>query len=181
MDLYFWIKEEAKLPLFLVVFVLSTIVSAALSKIGAAENPGEPSLRVISLELANNEEAKAMVNSFTPRMREKAFLNLGLDYLFLFLYPISISLACHLLARSFEIGWVKNLGLWLSVVSLLPIIFDALENYAIIQMLKTGVFETWANIARFSAIPKFLFAAIGLTYVLITFLAKCIGWIGSKT
>jgi hypothetical protein len=181
MDLYFWIKEEAKLPLFLIVFVLSTIVSIVLSRIGAAETPGEPSLRVISLELANNEEAKNMVNSFTPKIREKAFLNLGLDYLFLFLYPIAISLACNLLARSFDTAWVKNLGLWLSVVSLLPIIFDAVENYAIIQMLKTGVFETWANVARFSAIPKFLFAATGLIYVLIAFLAKCAGWIGSKT
>ncbi len=181
MDLYFWIKEESKLPLFVAVFTLTLIVMFALLRIGESQKTDKSPRKIISLELADSEKAKEIVDSWQGTVREDAFLNLGVDYLFLFLYPISISLACNLLAKSFEIGWVKHLGLWLSVIALLSIILDSAENYAIIQMLKTRVFEPWANIARFSAIPKFSIVVIGLLYVLTAFSAKCVGWIASKT
>jgi hypothetical protein len=181
MDLYFWIKEESKLPLFFVIFALSIVVSFALGRMGASLKTEESPKAIVSLELANAEKAKKIVDSWQGEARENAFLNLGLDYLFLFLYPFAISLACYLLARSFENGWIRNLGLWLSVASLLMIILDAVENYAIIQMLKTRVFEPWADVSRFCAIPKFLIAAIGLLYVILTFAARCIGWLTSRT
>ena len=147
---------------------------------GASQKTVESPYGVASLEVANADKAKKIVDSWQGEAREDAFLNLGLDYLFLFLYPIAISLACNLLARSFENNWIRSLGLWLSVVSLLSIILDAVENYAIIQMLKTEVFEPWADVSRFCAIPKFLIITIGLLYVILTFSARCIGWLTSR-
>jgi hypothetical protein len=181
MDLYFWINEEAKLPLFFVVVVLTIIVSIALWQIGKSQRTDEAPRGMISLQLANADKAKKIVESWQNEKRDDAFLNLGVDYLYLFLYPIALSLACNLPAKSFEIGWAKNLGLWLSVISLLPLVFDAVENYAIIQMLKTKVYEPWANVARFSAIPKFSIVAVALLYVSTTFAAKCVGWLTSRT
>lgn len=180
MDLYFWIKKEAKLSLFFAVFILTILVLITLDRNGISQKTKEAPLGIISLELANAENAEKIVNSWQNKAREDAFLNLGVDYLFLFLYSISLSLACNLLAKSFELGWLKNLGLGLSVISLLPAVLDAVENYAIIQMLKTGVYQPWANVSRFSAIPKFSIVAASSLYVLTAFAAKCVGWVTSR-
>jgi len=176
MDLYSWINPEARLPAFFVLLALTLIVMVAMVRVGKDLNTTPAPKGIVCLELADKDEAAEIVNSWTGNKRDSAFLSLGLDYLFLFLYPVSISLACNLLAKGFGDGWVRSVGLWISAVSLLAVLLDATENFAIIKMLTHGIFEPWADVSRYSAIPKFAIIAAGLVFTLVASVARLAGW-----
>ena len=172
-----WINEQAKVWVFIALLLFTLALTVGLSIQGRRlRTPAAPQ-GIISFELAGTRAAAdRIVNSWSPAPRDDAFINLGVDYLYLFLYPLTISLACHLTARRDERfarrAWIA--GAILSWVVLAATPLDATENYALIKVLKSSRSDFWPALARWCAILKFGLIFIGTGYVTAWILLKLI-------
>jgi hypothetical protein len=172
MDIYSWLSYTAQLRLFVGVFLLGLVVMYAIARLSSDLKTTEAPMRGISLQLAGPEKAEAIVDSWKGTKREDALLNIGVDYLFLFLYPLTISLACSLLAKSELPPWLSTVGLYISIISLFAIVFDAVENFAMLKMLREKAFEPWANVSRAFSVSKLAVISLGLVYIISALVAK---------
>lgn len=162
-------RWEIRRTIFVPFFALSLIVEGVLTVTGNSIKTNAAPLGIISYELAGSiEEAHEILNSWSEPLKRIAAFNLGLDYLFIFAYTITISLACswagtvfkshHSLFASFARPLIGGI--------LLAGIFDAAENLALILMLFGKVVDPWPGIAAWAAIAKFALLAAGLIYIL---------------
>lgn len=126
---------------------------------------------IVSLELAGSaERAAAILASWGPPQREAAAFGLGLDFLFLLLYPVAISLACRLVALRIEPQrprWAR-VGQAIALAVPLCVALDAVENAALWRMLQLGPTGPWPMISAICAAPKFGLILLGLSYALPT-------------
>jgi hypothetical protein len=153
---------------FVVLLVLTLIVMAGMNTVGRPLNTEAAPMGIISFELAGELSlARRMVESWGSMGRVYAGLNLGLDYLFMVAYSSSIALGCILVARSLSrrVGFLFPVGVLLAWAQFGAALLDALENYALIQVLLGSQQASWPVVARWCAIPKFLIVATGLAYV----------------
>ncbi len=175
---YPWIIDSAKVPILIVLVTFSIILTIALARIGRPLATEAAPLGIISFELAGSQSpAKKILDSWSEVAKHDAFLSLGLDYLYLCVYPFTISLACHLVATlgtgSWPIGdmWGNSLS-WL-VLAVIPL--DGLENYALIRVLRLSEGKVWPIVARWCAIPKFGLVILGLAYTFLGLAAQIVG------
>ena len=103
-----------------------------------------------------------------------AAFGLGIDYLFMPLYALALSLGI-LLAAGRHTGAFAKLGAWLGWGALVAPLFDGVENFALYQLLANGVASPWPEIAYWCATFKFILLIVGLVYALIGWL-----WPGKK-
>jgi hypothetical protein len=134
---------------------------------------------IISLELAGNARtARAILDSWeqTSRMLSAtsapnpdivnvpyvfAAFGLGLDYLFMPMYSHALALGT-LLAAQKHAGWLRSLAEAAGYAALAAALFDAVENYALLQML-LGEFDAGLPAtASFCAIVKFGLLLFGI-------------------
>jgi len=151
-----------------VLFALTLAVMVSLNALGRPLNTEVAPLGIVSLELAGELSlAQSMVESWGQTGQVYAGLNLGLDYVFLVAYSSSIALGCVLVARSLSrrSEFLSSLGAVLAWAQFGAAMLDAVENYALIQVLLGSQQTPWPAIARWCAIPKFLIVAAGLVYV----------------
>ena len=95
-----WVPETAQKRVFVVLFVFTLAVMAAMQVLGGPLKTQAAPAGIVSFELAGGlEKARAMVASWGPRERVYAGLNLGLDFLFLVAYSSGIGLGCVLVAQ----------------------------------------------------------------------------------
>ena len=92
-----WINEQAKVRVFIVLLLFTLALTVVLSIQGRRlRTPAAPQ-GIISFELAGTRAAAdGIVDSWSPPQRDvrgDALLSLGVDYLYLLLYPLTISLA----------------------------------------------------------------------------------------
>lgn len=123
---------------------------------------------MISFELAGDSSvARNIVESWWHMGQVYAALSLGLDYLFLVAYASSIGLGCVLVARNLPqpLAIVSCVGTCLAWCQFGAALLDAMENYALIQVLLGSGHEFWPMAARWCAIPKFAIVGAGLAYV----------------
>jgi hypothetical protein len=126
-------------------------------------------LGIISYEFAGDlDRAREMVRSWGERGQVYAGLNLGLDYLFIPLYVLTIGLGCGLVAAGMEkgSGSLAGVGLVLSWGQVGAGSLDALENFALIRVLLWAENDFWPALARWSAILKFALVVAGIVYLL---------------
>lgn len=163
-------------PAFLAALVLSLAVWLVLSVAGAPLKTAAAPAGIISFELAGTvERSAAIVASWGPPQREAAAFGLGLDFLFLFLYPVTISLGCRIVAGRLAPSWprLSLMGTMLSVAVPLCIALDAIENAALWRILALGAAAPWPMVAAVAAYPKFALIVLGLGYSLVGwFLAR---------
>ena len=95
-----------------------------------------------------------------------AAFSLGLDYLFMPLYALAIALGA-LLAGGRHSGWVKSLGAVAGWGALGAAAFDAVENFALWQLLTNEVARPWPELAAICAKIKFGLILVGIVYALI--------------
>ncbi|MEZ4587824.1 MAG: hypothetical protein R2909_15670 [Gemmatimonadales bacterium] len=123
---------------------------------------------IVSFELAGSaEKADAVIRSWGPRQREAASFGLGLDFLFLLLYPTAISLAVAMVTERLILP-APRLAHWGRTISLaLPAaaVLDAVENAALWRMLQLGATDGWARTAAVAASIKFALVAVGLLFL----------------
>lgn len=155
------------LGLTLVVWIILILLDAPL------RNDAAP-LGIVSLELAGSGEgARSIIESWNKQQQVMAGASLGLDYLFLVLYPLAISQACRCLATARQTGASPSRSSRLLVVARLQLLagpLDAIENAALLmEFANPEKIDQWATIAWCCALPKFIVILIGLLYISIGF------------
>ena len=163
-----WLSTSGQKRAFLVLFALTLAVMVSLNALGRPLNTEVAPLGIVSFELAGELSlAQSMVESWGQTGQVYAGLNLGLDYLFMVAYSSCISLGCVLVARSLSprVASLPSVGLILAWAQFGAALLDAVENYALTQVLLGSQQASWPAVARWCAIPKFLIVAAGLVYV----------------
>ncbi len=95
-----------------------------------------------------------------------AAFGLGLDYLFMPVYALALSFAT-LLAAQKHIGRIHILLVLAGYGAFTAALFDAMENYALFQVLLGRVDSSYPEVAAFCATIKFGLLAFGILTVLI--------------
>jgi len=149
---------------------LTLVVWAALIVLDAPLRNDAAPLGIVSLELAGTgESATHILDSWSQQQRLYAAVSLGLDYLFLVLYPLAISQPCRHLANTTGRDETK-VGLILARIQLLAGPLDAIENAALIlELFAFPNMNQYASIAWWMAVPKLLIIGVGLLYLVIGF------------
>ncbi|MFQ5434212.1 MAG: hypothetical protein ACE5FD_04980 [Anaerolineae bacterium] len=161
---YHWLTHQQQNRLFVFFFVLTLVVMAALQILGRPLTTDAAPAGIVSFELAGDlASARQMIASWGPDGGAYAGLNLGLDFLFMALYPVAIGLGCVLVGRT----WLPFVGSLLAWGQLAAGLLDVVENASLIQVLLGANTEWWPGLARWCAIPKFSLVVLGLVFVLV--------------
>jgi hypothetical protein len=161
-----WAAQGHEGRLFAALTLALALLSIALSAIGRPLITAAAPAGIVSFELAGDAaRAARILGSWAPVARERAMLSLGLDYLYLVVYPAWFSLACVLLARRSR-GALGRIGALLAWAVLAAGLFDAVENAALIRMLDAGASQAAAQLARTCAAAKFALLLVAAAYLL---------------
>lgn len=157
-----WVKIFWILVIMTVLTVIGMQISGEPLKTEAA--PGG----IISFEFAGTlESSQEIINSWQGETMLWVGINMGMDFLFLTLYSITIALGCLLISQLFgEKNAVQSkLGIWLAGGVLLAALLDIIENIALIKLLLGSQNNFLPLLAKWMAIPKFLLVIGALIYV----------------
>jgi len=94
-----------------------------------------------------------------------ASFGLGIDYLFMPLYALALAFGTLLAAKKHS-GWFKSLGAVAGYGAFAAALLDAVENYALFQVLLGRVYSPYPEIAFYCASLKFGLLIFGLLYAL---------------
>lgn len=163
-------------PLLFFTLALSILFQVVIGP--PLKTPAAP-LGIVSYELVGTPAgAQAILDSWNPLARAYAGFSLGIDYVYMPCYALTIGLAC---------GWAaRRLRAKSKALSILGLVFgwgvgvaalcDATENVALAKMLLGGVAAPWPAIARWCATAKFALIIAGLLYAL----AGLIFWLTTR-
>jgi hypothetical protein len=118
---------------------------------------------VLSLELAWSQAgADAVLGSWSESLRDEARTQIRLDFLFLVVYPLALSLSCAWLAES-PLDSMAPAGVFIAWAVLLAGPLDLIENVTMLRMISAGATTALARLAAWCAGLKFtlVFAALG--------------------
>jgi len=124
---------------------------------------------IISFELAKKlERSQEILDSWSPLAKIFAGLNLGLDFLFLLIYSLFISILIHKLNKRLWVGKsFFRIGEVLIWSMFLAAIFDAVENVCLIKLLIGNLKQYWVSIAYYFAVIKLILIGISILYIFI--------------
>lgn len=165
-----WLAPSKEKWVFLLFLALTLAVMASLQRLGQPLQTAAAPQGIISFELAGTLPlARQMIDSWGPTGQVYAGLDLGLDYLFLVAYANTIGLGCVLVADRLGrlFAPLAVVGIGLAWAQLGAAVFDAVENYALIQLLLGSEQTAWPIVARGCALSKFLLVGLGLVYVVL--------------
>lgn len=165
-----WINKQSQLPVFTASFVVTIFIIVGMQLLGKPLITVTAPAGIISFEFAGDlATAQSIIASWGQDALVYAGLNLGFDYLFMVSYALTIGLGCILISHRLlpKIYPLSVLGVVLAWGSILAALLDALENYALIQLLLGSFKESWPLVARWCAGVKFFLVAIGISYILI--------------
>ena len=168
-DPYKWLPDSAHWPAILIFMMLSAGLLVAMRSLDVPLKSKVSPKGIVSFELAKNyKHAKQILDSWNPKSRVYAALSIGLDYLFLIVYALFISISCVRLARFLKsrIILLSKLGLLLGWAQFIAAFLDAIENFALIQLILGSTKETLPVLARWCAVIKFGLVGAGLVYIL---------------
>lgn len=163
-----WLSESLQKTIFIIMFPATLIVMYVMGILG---NPLKTAIApggIVDYELAGTLGAsQAILKSWGETERLYAGLGLGFDFVYIICYSITIALGCGLVAHalSWRIPILSSIGFGLAWTLFMAGILDGIENYSLVQLLLGAQSESLAIIARWCAIPKFAFVALGLLYV----------------
>ncbi len=149
------------------LLVATLALTAVLQAIGRPLQTAAAPLGIISFELAGSlPAAQTMLASWDSSAQLHAAFSLGLDYLYMPLYAVTIALACGRAAASSlrSPQSVAALGIVLSWGLGLAALLDGLENAALWQVLQGSTAAAWPVVARWCAVVKFILVGAGLLY-----------------
>jgi hypothetical protein len=163
------IKIDIK-RIFISSFILTIIVMTVLQIFGSHLITNEAPRGIVSFELARDlDQALKIIDSWGIQGRIFAGLDLGFDYLFLVMFSITLASGSILIAEKFNGYWksFRIIGYAMAIGSVMAGLLDAVENYALIQILVGNGSDFLAGLAFWCAVPKFILVGIAITYILI--------------
>ncbi|WP_374595025.1 hypothetical protein [Aquabacterium sp.] len=144
---------------------LGGVVFAALGLIDQGLRTAAAPQGIVSFELcAYGSRCGAILHAWSPHARDLALLSLGIDYLFMLLYPGAICLAL-LLARARTPGRARAVTGMLAGLIWLAALADATENFSLIQMTLAADVRVWAWPATVAATVKFAVFGVALAWL----------------
>lgn len=152
----------------IIALVLSLVLLIALRILDAPLRTTFAPRGIVSFELAKDADAsRQILDSWNAEAKMHAALSLGLDYLFLIVYAVFISLACVQVGQSLRhrSPLLARLGEILAWSQFLAAILDAIENAALISLLFHSKGLWWPAVARGCALIKFTIVGAGLIYI----------------
>ena len=167
-------------------FLVGTLILFAIFRVLDAplQTPAAPK-GIVSFELAGTSEKAFQIlvswepddqvgdNIIQPSGKLFAAFGLGIDYLFMPVYATALALGI-LLAAGRHDGWFATFGAWLGWGAYTAAIFDAVENFALVQiLLMNQIWSLYPKVAAISATLKFGLLALGLVFALV-------GWLWPK-
>lgn len=159
-------------PLFWLSLLLTLSSGVALAVIDPyLRGPTSP-LGIVSYELCGYQGAcRSMVEAWSPYQQLMTALSLGVDYLFMLVYPATICFALLLVAQQLPQRLQRSTRIvawsaWIAGIT------DALENYCLAQMLLTPTATGYAWPASIFATIKFTFVGITLLWLLVAYLTS---------
>ena len=175
---FLWLSNSSQKRALAVLIVLSLLVGGAMRVLDSPLRTLEAPSGIVSFELAKTlTQAERILESWDSSARIHAALSLGLDYLYLALYSLCISLLCTRVAGALlaKNALLAVAGLLLAWAQLAAGGLDAVENYALIRLLGGAREEAWSTLAWACALPKFAIVSMGLAYVLVGGIAVMLG------
>ncbi len=172
-----FVPDQIRRPLFVVLLLWTLALSAIMQVINQPLiTPAAPA-GIVSLELAGTpQRAWPMVSSWeapsglgfasfdTANALLAAAFGLGLDYLFMPSYAVTLALGV-MLAAGRRRGWLSEAGAWVGWLALAAAGFDAVENIGLWNVLQLRAGSSpWPEIAAACAWFKFAFIGIGILY-----------------
>ncbi|MBC8376675.1 MAG: hypothetical protein H8E26_11580 [FCB group bacterium] len=161
-------QTQDKARLFWLLFGLTVLTIVGMQLTGSAlVNETAPG-GIVTFELVGTlAGSQAIVDSWQGSAMTWAGINMGLDFLFLFLYGLTIALGCLILANRIpeKFQSLKTLGRWLALGILVAAGLDVIENISLILLLTGSENEFLSPLARWMAIPKFGLVLLSLLYI----------------
>ncbi len=162
-------QTQNKPRLFWLLFGLTVLTIVGMQMTGSVlVNEAAPG-GIVSFELAGTlAGSQSIIESWRGPTMTWAGINMGLDFLFLFLYATTIALGCLILADRMpeKFQSLKALGRWLALGILVAAGLDIIENIALILLLTGSGNEFLSPLARWMAIPKFGLVLLALLYII---------------
>ena len=153
--------------------IIATVVIAAILQGLLADFTGSvpgktAAYNIIHFEFAGTlERAQAIMSSWGPENCERAIGQIYVDYAFLCCYPQAIALGILAVLRNTRSNRLLNWGRWLAWLQWPAGLLDAVENAALIALLKGNTAAWLAPLAWWSAAPKFAIVLAGIVFVLV--------------
>jgi hypothetical protein len=152
---------------FLAFLVLTIVLMAALQWADGPLETGAAPRGILSYEFAGTvERAQAIVDSWQGAPGPFAGFSLGLDYLYMVAYAVTIALGCLWASRKMAAARWPLVALGVALAWLLgaAAACDALENVALVVQLLVRVAPPWPVVAFVCATVKFALIIAGLLY-----------------
>lgn len=168
------INVNLRKPLFITFLLLTLILFAIFRVLDKPLQTDYAPSGIVSFELAGSpQNAAHMVLTWSSEAMLNASFGLGIDYLFMPIYAIALAFGT-LLAANRHGGWLKSLGVAAGYGTFAAPLFDAVENWALFNVL-SGAFESpYPEIAFYCALAKFGLLFFGIVFAFV-------GWILPRT
>jgi hypothetical protein len=150
-------------PVFFFLLVGTLILVAVFQSIHAPLRTAPAPFGIVSLQVAwTAEKAQAILDSWDATARLHAAFGLGIDYLFMAFYGLTLALGA-LLAAGRHPGWFARAGSWVGWGALLAAVADGNENAGQYLQLFSGRADLASVVGIFASL-KFVLIVIALVY-----------------
>lgn len=183
-----FIPNQYRKPIFFTSLALTLILFAVFSLLDQPLRTDAAPNGIVSFELAGNPQTARAITDSWKKMSLLlsavagqanpdtvnvpyvfAAFGLGIDYLFMPIYALALGFGTLLASRRHG-GWVRSLGALAGYGAFGAIVFDAVENYALLQVLLGSLQSSYPALAAFCAMMKFGLIAFGGWYALVAWL-----------
>lgn len=132
---------------------------------------------MLALEM-NAGKAPEIFESWDEATKARLRTALLWDYLFIFIYPATIATSCFIAGRFLDNKEILSLkyGLIIMCLQLIAAMLDALENFALLRVLRGPIESPWPQTARWCATFKFGIIVLGIVYVAVGVGVWLYGW-----
>jgi len=169
-----FISNRIRKPVFLALLAWTLFLFAVLQVLNSPLITSAAPAGIVSHQFAwSPEKAQSILSSWKGRASLLAAFGLGLDFLFMPSYALTVALGA-LLAAGRHSGWLARLGTWAAYGVFTAAIFDAFENIGQAGQLLNGVIT--APVTLFVSVC----ASIKFTLLLLGILYGLVGWVLPK-
>lgn len=161
-----FIPNTAQKKVFFALFALTLGLFGVFRVLDAPLRTDAAPNGIVSFELAGTSaQAEAILQSWDARAQLFAAFGLGLDYLFMPAYALTIALGVLMAARKHS-GKFALVGAYVGWGALFAAVFDAVENFALWHLLNATATALSPPIAFAAATIKFSLILAGIFFAL---------------
>jgi len=154
--------QDLRKPMFYVFFGLTILIFGVFRVLDRPLRTTAAPNGIVSFELARELAAsESILVSWDAEAQIAAAFGLGIDYLFMPVYAFALSLGL-LLAMNGKTGLYNSFAAWAGWGVFAAALFDAVENFALWQVLTGSAFAPYPQVAALCATIKFTLLIAGL-------------------